>query len=1089
MKPPATRSHRDSRLITSLLIALGSALLVSYFPYRREMGGIEQRLRDREIVRLSVLAHVFRSDFQAVSSDLRGLREGDGLQAFLADGRAEDLERARRRAVFFSQLHGEYDEVRFVDNLGREIFRVDRAGAVRSSAQTDDQADQAYFQRARTLQPNELFVSSFALKLRDGRVQQPLQPLLRFAIPVFDATGARRGVYAIDYRGNELIDRLQRIAPELHQRLRLLNANGFWLKAARPDLEWGFALPEHAGETLARTSPALWVQILHANEGQSRLGGGLLTWRRITGHDFSSVNTPVVTGDEFLVLASEISADEWMQFFAGTREVFFILTPILLLLTATSVLLFRSHRRASAALRRSEENVAVTLQSIGDAVLATDAAGNVARMNPVAEQLTGWTLAEACGRPIADVFKIIHAETRQPATIPVAEVLATGRVHSLAHDTMLIARDGAERSIGDSAAPIRERDGRIAGVVLVFRDVSAERNSENLRARLASIVESSDDAILSKRLDGTITSWNPAATRTFGYTADEAIGQRVDLIVPPDRVDDEHRILAQVAAGGNFAQLETVRCRKDRSRLDVSVTLSPIHDHAGAVIGVSSIIRDITRQRQAAEMLRQTTEEVRNLYNFAPCGYHSLDADGRFLAINDTELSWLGYRREEVVGRLRITDVLTAESRELFQQTFPRFKRDGALHGLELRMSRRDGTAFHALINATGVFDAEGRFVSSRSSVFDITARKEAEEELDRFFHLSLDFLCISSSDGFFKRVSPAVTDILGWTPEEFLARPYTELVHPDDLEATLREVERQVLHAEKVLQFENRYLHKDGTWRTLSWKSIPQPGGLMYATARDVTERRRDEEKVRELNTELQRHAAQLESANAELESFSYSVSHDLRAPLRHIQGYVEMLTREAQAQLSDKGRRYLKTIADSAREMGQLIDDLLLFSRMGRSELRETAIDLGQLVSDIRRDLALAAADRSIEWKIPAVPRVLGDPAMLRQVFVNLLDNAVKYTRGRDPAVIELGSAGEEDGRLILFVRDNGAGFDMRYADKLFGVFQRLHRAEEFEGTGIGLASVRRIVTRHGGRTWAQSQPGAGATFFLTLKPAPNP
>ena len=192
----------------------------------------------------------------------------------------------------------------------------------------------------------------------------------------------------------------------------------------------------------------------------------------------------------------------------------------------------------------------------------------------------------------------------------------------------------------------------------------------------------------------------------------------------------------------------------------------------------------------------------------------------------------------------------------------------------------------------------------------------------------------------------------------------------------------------------------------------------------------------------------AQLEAANAELEAFSYSVSHDLRAPLRHVQGYVEMLARESQAQLSDKARRYLKTISDAAREMGELIDDLLAFSRMGRTEMREAAVDLPALIEDTRRGLEPASNGRDIRWKTAPLPAVRGDAAMLRQVLVNLLGNAVKYTRARQPAEIEIGCAGEEEGRPILYVRDNGAGFDMKYADKLFAPFQRLHSSSEFPG-----------------------------------------
>jgi signal transduction histidine kinase len=257
-----------------------------------------------------------------------------------------------------------------------------------------------------------------------------------------------------------------------------------------------------------------------------------------------------------------------------------------------------------------------------------------------------------------------------------------------------------------------------------------------------------------------------------------------------------------------------------------------------------------------------------------------------------------------------------------------------------------------------------------------------------------------------------------------------------------------------------------------------------------EVAERSRAEAEVRRLNAELEQRVrertAQLENINRELEAFSYSVSHDLRAPLRHICGFVGLLEHNAGPTLDAKSRGYLGTVSDSAQKMGRLIDDLLDFSRMGRTEMRQATVDLNGLVPEVVRDLEPEAKGRRIEWRIATLPEIHADAAMLRQVLTNLLSNALKYTRTREVAEIAVGVQ-PAPGEHVLFVRDNGVGFDMRYADKLFGVFQRLHREEEFEGTGIGLANVRRIVARHGGRTWAESQPDAGATFYFSL-PAPQ-
>jgi PAS domain S-box-containing protein len=358
----------------------------------------------------------------------------------------------------------------------------------------------------------------------------------------------------------------------------------------------------------------------------------------------------------------------------------------------------------------------------------------------------------------------------------------------------------------------------------------------------------------------------------------------------------------------------------------------------------------------------------------------------------------------------------------------------------------------------------------------NLAARKQAEE-IDRFFTLSRDLLCIAGFDGYLKRLNPGWEKALGFSQEELLSQPYIDFVHPDDREATIAEAQK-LATGQETIWFENRYRAKDGSYRWLTWTAATsREKQVIYAAARDVTDRKQAKEEIRRVN-------AQLAATNEELEAFTYSVSHDLRAPLRHVDGFSRLLLEEHGTDLPEGARRYLHRIREGALRMGQLIDDLLNLSRVGRSQLSLRRTSLTSIVENVQEELKAEIQGRDIQWKNSPLPALRCDPGLLRQVFANLLSNAVKFTRPRPKAVIEVGKE-TRNGQWVIIVRDNGVGFSMKHVDKLFGVFQRLHRQEDFEGTGVGLATVQRIIHKHGGQVWAEAEPDKGAAFFFTLGP----
>jgi len=507
-----------------------------------------------------------------------------------------------------------------------------------------------------------------------------------------------------------------------------------------------------------------------------------------------------------------------------------------------------------------------------------------------------------------------------------------------------------------------------------------------------------------------------------------------------------------------------------------------------------SVVED---QKESEKSARKAEERYRNMFEEAPAMYViTLNQEGAPIIADCNALftSSLGYDLSEVLEH-SLSDFYTPESRaELLERGGYQRALSGRFSTEERSLVARDGRIIETLLRARPETDVDGRVIGTRAMFIDITDRKRAQNEIARIaqewqstFDSTNDAIWILDTD---QRVVRS-----NRTAERFFHRPCGELIGKHCWEIvhdTAQPIpECPILRARKSLCREVMELQVGDVWFEITVDPILDAAGR-YAGAvhavSDITERKHVEEEIRKLNAELdlrvQERTAQLVTANKELEAFSYSVSHDLRSPLQHLTGYTQLLNKRAAGLLDDKNKHYLKAIVDSAIRMGRLIDDLLAFSRMGRTEMLKKKTNLDSLVGEILRDFKADSRSKNIDWKVGPLPEVYGDTAMLRLVFLNLVSNAFKFTKMRTDAVIEIGSACGEEGEVCVYVKDNGAGFDMQYVDKLFGVFQRLHRAEEFEGTGIGLANVRRIIHRHGGRVWAEGKVGEGATFYFTMQ-----
>ena len=815
-------------------------------------------------------------------------------------------------------------------------------------------------------------------------------------------------------------------------------------------------------------------------------------------------------------------------------------------------------------------------------------------------------------------------------------------------------RDGSQFRVLLSSTAVYDDEGAFVRTNNTLVDITARKAAElALEAQrnfLQAITNSVPVQLAFYDTDLICRFANASYARCLNDHPERLIGLHLSQVAPAENFNNGLPRL-KAALAGETQRFEGRRVFPTGGTFYASIEYTPYRQD-GAVTGIIIQLVDITERKAAEDHEREVNSQLNEalgqaqaLYHQAPCGYHSLDKDGLYVSINDTELTWLGYSREEVVNQKRFADFISPKHHHLLETRMRDVLEDKAIEGVEYEMRRRDGSIFFALLSSTAVRDDQGRFLRSNTTVVNITHRKQAEmalhdnqrflrtitehvpgliayldamlrfrfanaehlrvygmdpqhitglhiseclppevwaetaprmraalggqkqqfeawrrtvdgtpifinatylpdvheglvqgvfvqiiditerkrieervsqlnDELERRiqersaelleseqrFRLMVDNLreyCIFflDADGLITDWTDSAQRLEGYSPTEMLGRHYALLFDRSNPEKGLAKATQTLRLAASRGQHELSDWHtrKDGSqyWSHSLLIALRDDSGELRGFAkinRDMTDAKRLDDLMRNINDELENRVAerteQLLAANKDLESFSYSVSHDLRSPLRHISSFVSLLEEHLGLQCDEVSARYLSTIGSSARHMSQLIDGLLAFSRLGRSAVNVAPVDFALLVGDVVSQLAHDTEGRVVDWLVaPDLPLVQGDALLLREVWANLLGNAYKYTRPRERALIEIGWSVDPAVGYTFFVRDNGVGFDTKYAGKLFGVFQRLHRASEFEGTGIGLALTRRIVERHGGSIWAESQLGEGSVFYFSL------
>jgi PAS domain S-box-containing protein len=611
------------------------------------------------------------------------------------------------------------------------------------------------------------------------------------------------------------------------------------------------------------------------------------------------------------------------------------------------------------------------MSSTNDAVITQALDGTITSWNRAAEKVFGYQAEEMVGKPI---FQLVPSDLHTEERRLLSRIQAGEKVERF--ETRRLKKNGGIVSLSMVISPIGDETSGVIGLCVIGRDLTPERLAQNAQPLLAAIIDASDDAIISKDLNGIITSWNKAAARIFGYDANEVIGRSILTIIPPELHSDEMLILERLRNGEKIEHFETNRLRKDGTRVAISLTVYPIRNDKGVVVGASKVARDISSQREA----EIATRHLAAIVDSSDDAIISKDLNGIITSWNPAAARLFGYTAEEAIGK-PITILMRTNEAAEEPSILARIARGEKIEHHETTRVRKNGELIQVSLTISAIRDASGKVTGASKIARDITERKQIESDLNQ------------------------------------------------------------------------------------SRKQLAAYAETLEQRVAERTER--------------------LQETIGELEAFSYSVSHDMRTPLRAMQGYSERLLTVYRDKLGEEGQHHLERIAKNANQLQLLVRDILTYSKVAKDQVDLTPIDLDQFLQNlIQTNPELSRDTATLKIRHP-LPRAMAHEAYLSQVFTNLIGNALKFVVAGRNTIVEIWGE-KQDGVLVVHVKDNGIGIAPEHYNRIFEIFGRVHPDSKFEGTGIGLSIVRKAVQRMGGQVSVESKLDEGSCFSFTLKAA---
>ncbi len=764
------------------------------------------------------------------------------------------------------------------------------------------------------------------------------------------------------------------------------------------------------------------------------------------------------------------------------------------------------HPDASLKYIQDSDIFSLLVENVKDyAIFVIDPSGYIVTWNKGAENIKGYTAEEIIGEHIR-IFYSPEDNTNNVPFYNLQQAAATGRYED---EGWRIRKDGSQFWANVVFTALYQDDGSLKGFAKITRDITQRKQNEDKLAAMAALVNNTSDGVFSTTTSLHILTWNRSAEKLYGYSAEEVIGRTTLETIKPRITAEFLAERNKIIAERSFWNGEIIHTNKAGQEVIVSASISAIRNELNEVSSYIFIVRDKTAQKKAEERIAYLATIIENTSD----AVFTCDAGYKILSWNKAAGQMFGYAPEEVIDK-NVADILKTHITEAQRREIRGIIKERGEWVGELIPTQKNGSALYVYASLNVIRNSRDEIVEHIFVCKNITTKKKAEEteqrlkaQLDKLLNDKLDttlkeladykyaldrssIVAITNQKGVIQFVNENFCKISGYEKEELIGKDHRLINSGYHNKAFIRSL-WVTIGKGNIWKGELKNKAKNGDYYWVDTTIIPflNDDGKPYqyvAIRADITERKKAEEALRLLNEELEerikKRTNQLEIANKELEAFSYSVSHDLRAPLRSIAGFSKILEEDHGQKLDKEGLRLLGRIINNSVTMGRLIDDLLTFTRLGKIDAVSNNVDMNGLVRASIDEIAQNKNLSDYNIKVMQVPPCCGDANMLKQVWLNLIGNGVKYSSKKAQPEISIG-ASENELSVTYYIKDNGAGFDMQYYSKLFGVFQRLHDTNDFEGTGVGLALIKLIINKHGGDVWAEGKPGCGATFYFNL------